>query len=101
MGVVDAECPDALLAPVEYDAAQLVPHLPPVCALEVERVNVFVLFRGVLCVLDGAVGPAPEPLGVRLDVWMVRRGLESDIKCDLDVVVPGFLHEASEIIECA
>jgi hypothetical protein len=63
---------------------ELVPERAPVVRLEVERVDVLVLLRRVLRVLDGAVRPRAEPLRVLLDVRVVGRDLERDVERDLD-----------------
>ena len=82
--VVDPEDGDAVVGPEEEDVAELVPEPLPVGAVEVERVDVLVLLGRVLGVLDGAVGPVAEPLGVLLDLGVVRRALEGDVERDLD-----------------
>ena len=62
MRVVDAEDPDAAVDPEQRDVEQRLPQRPPVVAFEVERVDVLVLLRRILGVLDRAVGPVAEPL---------------------------------------
>ena len=64
-----------------------VPQRLPVGALEVERVDVLVLLRRVLGVLDRAVGPVAEPLGVLGDPRVVGRALERDVERQLDAAL--------------
>ena len=71
----------------------------PVGALEVDRVDVLVLLGRVLGVLDRAVGPVPEPLGVLADVGVVGRALEGDVQGDLDAQLAGLGHQAVEVLE--
>src|SRR5207244_7949767 len=87
--IVHAEDTDALLRPEQHDGQELLPQLPPVLVLEVERVDVFVLLRRVLRVLDRAVGPVLEPFGVLARVRMVRRALECGVERDVQAVVGG------------
>ena len=57
----------------------------PVVALEVDRVDVLVLFGRILGVLDRPVGPMPEPLGMSLHVRVIGRALKRDVERDLQV----------------
>ena len=69
--VVDPEHADPLLGPVEDDRQKLLPEPSPVLGLEVERVDVLVLLRRVFRVLDRAVGPVLEPLGMLARVGVI------------------------------
>ena len=73
----------------------------PVAALEVERVDVLVLLRRVLRVLDRAVGPMLEPLRVLADPGMIGRRLERDVERDLESEVARGGDEAIEVVERA
>ena len=64
--IVDAEDGDTALNPREDDVAQCRPKSLPVFALEVDVVDVLILLRWVLGVLQRAVGAAVEPLGMLL-----------------------------------
>ena len=99
VGVVDPEDRHAVADPVEEDVAELGPERLPVGALEVDGIDVLVLLGRVLGVLDRAVGPVPEPLGVLLDVGMVGRALEGDVQRDLDAQLAGLRHQAVEILD--
>ncbi len=57
--------------------------------LEVERIDVLVLLGRVLGVLDGAVGPLAEPLGMLAHVGVVGRALERDVQRDLEPELAG------------
>ena len=65
--------------------------------LEVERVDVLVLLRRVLGVLDRAVGPMPEPLRMLASPTDDRASLERDVERDLEVVAPRRVDEAIEV----
>ena len=68
---------------------------------EFHRVDVLILLGRVLGVLDGAVGPLPEPLGMLADVGMIGRALEGDVERDLDALPGGFRDQVLEILERA
>src|SRR5438445_13177652 len=91
--VVHAEDTDALLRPEQHDGQELLPQLPPVLVLEVERVDVLVLLERGLRVLDRAVGPVLGPLGVLARVGMVRRALDCDVESDVTAVCRDALHK--------
>ena len=55
----------------------------PVLALEVERIDVLVLLRRVLGVLDRAVGAMAEPLGMLAHPGVIGRALPGEIERDL------------------
>ena len=78
-----------LLDPEEHDALELLPQRLAVAAVEVQRVDVLVLLGRVLRVLDRAVRPVVEPLGVLAHVRVVGRALERVVQRDLDPVLPG------------
>src|SRR5205823_4792899 len=80
---------------------QLLPQPLPLLGLEVDRVDVLVFFGRVLGVLDGAVRPVAEPLGVLLDVRVVGRALEGHIHRYLDAQVAGVGDEGVEVFERA
>ena len=82
--VVDAEDPDAALDPEQRDVEQRLPQRAPVVAVEVERVDVLVLLRRILGVLDRAVGPMAEPLGMLADPRMIGRALPGEIERDFE-----------------
>ena len=99
--VVDAEDPHPVPDPELHDRRQLLPQLLPGLRLEIDRVDVLVLLRWVLRVLDGAVGPVLEPLGVRLHPRVVGRALEGDVEGHLDPVLrSGRLDEVIEVLDC-
>ena len=75
--------------PEADDVGQAVPQALPVGALEVQRVDVLVLLRRVLGVLDRAVGAVGEPLRVLGDPRVVGRALERDVERQLDAAVAG------------
>ena len=97
MRVVDPEDADTLLGPEEDDRQELLPELPPVLVLEVERIDVLVFLGRVLCVLDGAVGPVLEPFGVLAHVRVVGRALERDVERHVDALAGGRRDQAAEV----
>ena len=64
-------------------------------------VDVLVLLRRVLRVLDRAVRPVAEPLGMLADVRVIRRALEGDVQRDLQPLAPGHLDEVVEVLQRA
>jgi len=94
--IVDAEHANPARAPEHEHVAQRVPQPLPVRALEVERIDVLVLLRRVLGVLDRPVGPGLEPGRVLLDPRVIRRGLERDVERDLEL--PG-ARRGDQVIE--
>src|SRR5207245_5501029 len=99
--VVHTEDAHAPVDPEEDDAPELLPECAPVRALEVERVDVLVLLRRVLRMLDRAVGTAAEPGGVRPDPRVVGRALERQIERDLEAVLARSGEQAVEVAERA
>ena len=67
----------------EHDVAQRLPEPPPVLRVEVDVVDVLVLLRRVLRVLQRAVGAAVEPLRVLLQPRVVGRALDREVERDL------------------
>ena len=95
--VVDAEDPDAVLAPVQDDVEQRLPEPAPVLAVPVDVVDVLVLLGRVLGVLQRAVGAAVEPLGVLGQPRVVGAALDGEVQRDVDAVVAGDRDEAVEV----
>ena len=62
------------------------PEALPVLGVEVDVVDVLVALRRVLGVLERAVGPAVEPLRMRLQPRVVGRALDREVDGDLDPV---------------
>ena len=77
---------DAVRDPELDTSRQLVPERCQSSRLEVERIDVLVLLRRVLGVLDRAVGPVPEPLGMLAHLRVIGRGLEGEVERDLEAV---------------
>ena len=102
--VVDPEDPHAPLDPDLEDALPLVPQRGAsvgIGALEVDRVDVLVLLRRVLGVLDRAVGRVAEPLGVLAHVRVVGRGLERDVHRQLHAVRLDLAAKVEELLQPA
>ena len=99
--VVDAEDSHSLLHPEPHRCPERLPQLPPLLALEVERDDVLVFLGRILRVLDRAVGPVAEPLGVLADPWMVGRALHREVKRQFDAEGFGPLSEPLEVVERA
>ena len=104
VGVVDPEDADAVADPEVQDLLAGLPQGPAVGGVgrpHVERVDVLVLLRGVLGVLDRAVGPVVEPLRVLLDPGVVRRALEGVVEGHLHPEAPRPGPEGVEVGEAA
>src|SRR6185436_7814933 len=71
----------------------------PVLALEVEGVDILVLLRRVLRVLDRAIGPMAEPLRVFAHPRVIRRTLPGEIERDLHVEAARPAGERVEVLE--
>ena len=78
-----------------------VPEALPVLAVEVDVVDVLVLLGRVLGVLERAVGPAEEPLGVLGQPGMVRGALDGEVEGDLEAQLPGIGDERVEVVDRA
>ena len=99
--VVDAEGAHAVLAPEQRHLEQRVPQPAPVARREVERVDVLVALGRVLGVLDRAVGPVAEPLGVLAHPGVVGRALEGQVERDLDLAGAGGVDQRVEVVHRA
>src|SRR5439155_11788135 len=99
--VVHPEDADALPDPVADDVSEREPELRPVGRLEVERVDVLVLLRRVLGVLDRAVRALAEPGRVLADEGVIGRGLERDVEGNGDPPALGRRDERPEVLERA
>ncbi len=91
----------ALLDPEREDALELVPQRLPVVRLEIERIDVLIFLRRVLCVLHGAVRAPAEPRRVLFHVGVVRRALEGDVEREVDAALLGALQQAAEFLQRA
>src|SRR5579875_1835604 len=96
MRIVHPEDPHAVAHPVPDDAQHLRVEALGV-VVEVQREDVLVLLRRVLGVGDRAVSPGGEPFRMLAHPWMIRRGLQRQVKGDLQakLVCPG--HERVEV----
>src|SRR3972149_8932069 len=99
--IVDPEDMNALRDPVPEDALEVGPQRGPVLGFEVEGVDVLVLLRRVLRVLESTVGALPEPRRVVLDPRMIGRSLERDVEGDRDALFRGGVDEGAEVPERA
>src|SRR4029434_125777 len=78
---------------------QFLPERFPVCAVEVERVDVLILLRRVLGVVYRSVGAMLDPFGVLAAPRMIGRGLERDVERHLEAEVIGRGDEAIEVLD--
>src|SRR5262249_49927337 len=85
--VIDAKGGNAAFDPEEDDALHLLPERRPCVGVEIDRVDVLVLFRRVFGLLDGAGGTVVEPLRVLADIRMVGGALDGEVERDFDAVV--------------
>src|SRR5262249_12479680 len=77
--IIHAEDANAALAPEDHYVEQGLPERLPIGALEIERINILILFGRVLGVLDRAVGSMAEPFGMFAHQGMIGRTLKSDV----------------------
>src|SRR5215472_15629131 len=99
VGIVDTEDAHALLDPENENALQFFPQLTPARALEVDWVDVLVLFGRIFRILNRAVRTLDEPFGVLLHIRVVGCALQSDIERHLQAVFARFGNVSSEILE--
>ena len=97
--VVDAKDPDTVPDPEEHHPGELVPERRPGRAFEIEWIDVLVLLRRVLRVLDRAVGAMAEPLRVGLHVRVIGRALVGEIERDVQPELPCRGDEPVEVVE--
>ena len=101
MRVIDAEDSHTLLDPIFDNALQLFPERSPIPRFEFQRVDVLIFLWWILRVLHGSIGAPPEPLGMLLDVRMIRRTLVSDIECNVDPFYFRGGDKVPEIFQCS
>src|SRR5262249_14837769 len=87
--VVDPEDANAALDPEEDDASEFFPELAPAWCLKIQWVNILIFLRGIFSVLNRSVRPLTKPFGMRPDVGVIGRALQSDVQRDFDSVVGG------------
>src|SRR4029453_9716994 len=100
MRIVDPEYSDTVAHP-ELEDAQALQIDPVAVVVEVDRIDVLVLLRRILCVRDCAVGALGEPLRGLGDPRMIRRGLECEVQCNLEPKRLGFGDESVEGVKVA
>ena len=72
-----------------------------IAAVEIDVDDVLIFLRRVLGVLDRAVRPPLEPVGVLAQPWMIGRALDREIERDLQPVLVRCRYEPAEILQCA
>ncbi len=97
--IIHAKDAHAVLGPEQNDADHFIPKLLPVRAAEIQRINVLVFLRRILGVLDRAVGPFVEPLGMLGDVRMIGRTIDREIERDLHSAIADLLLQPIEILQ--
>src|SRR5262249_3211472 len=83
--------------PEEEDSPRFFPQRLALAPVEVEGIDVLILFRWILRVLDGPVRTVVEPLRMLGHPGMIRRALERVVQRDLQPMLPGGPEERSEI----
>src|SRR5690625_2611306 len=99
MWIVDPERAHAMVDPEHDDPVHLVPETLPIRVVEIEWIDVLVLLRRVLRILDRAVRPDKEPLGVLGHPRMVRGCLEREVERNLEIMLRRRFHEGIEVLE--
>ena len=69
--VIDPEDANTVAHPEEHDVAQFEPERRPRVVVEMKRVDVLITLGRILRVLQRAIRPLPEPLGVLRGVGMI------------------------------
>ena len=77
------------------------PERPPVLGVEVDVVDVLVALGRVLGVLERAVGPPVEPVGVLAQPGVVGRALDREVERDRDAELGGARGQARELRRAA
>ncbi len=96
MRIVDPKHAHALTGPKSENVSERRPEVLPVSTLEVERVDVLVLFRRVFGVANRPVRTLPEPVGVLLDPGVVGGGVKRNVERNLDMLFSGRRHKPLE-----
>src|SRR5215471_15336711 len=99
MGIVHAKDAYALLDPEADDTLEFLPEGLPMLCIKIEGINVFILLRGILRVLHGAIRALPEPLRVLLHIGMIGGALKGNIERYLYAILLGFGEQAPKIVE--
>src|SRR5262249_10928918 len=99
VGVIDSEDANALVDPEQHDTFEFVPQRLPLFRLKVEGVDILILLRWVLSILNTPIRTAAKPLGMFLHVRVIRGALESEVESDLDPVFLGFCHQPLEVLQ--
>ena len=99
--MVDPKHSHALIDPKLKHALQFEPQRFPITGLEIEGVDVLILFGRVLGILNRAVGTSFELTGMFDDIGMIGRALEGDIECKLNPQIGSDSDHVSEIIDRA
>jgi hypothetical protein len=86
--VVDAEDLHTVRYPELDDSFELVPERAPFLTLEIQRIDVLVLLRRVLGVLDRPVRTMTEPFRVFANVGMIGRRLIGQVQGDFELMPP-------------
>src|ERR1700720_3501287 len=77
----------------------LVPQRLPVLAFEVQRVNVMVFLRWILCVLYGSIRTLPEPFRMLLHVRVIRSALKRDIKSNFKSMICSLGYKMAKVFK--
>ena len=80
MWIINAKDANLVLCPKEDDPLHLLPQSSPVFVVEIDRINVLVLFRRVLGIFDRAVRPMEKPFGMFANVRVVGRTIDGEIE---------------------
>ncbi len=90
-----------MLDPVEQHVAARGPEVRAVLRPEVDGIDVLILLRRILRVLERAVRPDEEPVRVLPEPRVVRGALERVVERDLDAELVGTRDEAVEVLHRA
>ena len=96
MGVINAEHRHSSGNP-EFDHTQNLGVDSLRVVVEVDRINVLVLFRWVLGVGNRTVGASREPLRMFLYPGVVGRGLKGQIHCNFEPELLRLFHKGGKV----
>ena len=99
MGIVDAEDADALIDPVLHDGPEFSPQFVRGGALEIQWINILVLFGWIFRKLNRAVRTGGKPFRVCCYVRMIGRTLKGHIERELNALGLSCISESLEIVQ--
>ena len=101
MWVIDAKDADATFGPEFDDAGEFGPKSGPVWVMKVEWVDILIFFGGIFGVFDRSVWALVKPLGMVMDVGVIRGAINGKVQGQLHSSGVNFFDEPIEIFKSA